>query len=49
MVANLSSIVLLAPSVPIAGRYVAPASAGFVGLCAGRLIAAASKIPFSGP
>jgi hypothetical protein len=32
-VANLSSVVLPAPSVPIAGRYMAPASTGFVGLC----------------
>jgi hypothetical protein len=40
-VANPSSVMPLATSAPVVGKYVAPAPAGFVGVRVGRLIAAA--------
>jgi hypothetical protein len=48
-VANPSSVMPPATSVPTAGKYVAPAPAGFIGVRVGHLIAAAQKISSIGP
>jgi hypothetical protein len=44
IVANPSSVMPPATSVPTAGKYVAPAPANFIGVRVGHLIAAAQKI-----
>jgi hypothetical protein len=48
-VANPSSVMPPATSVPAAGKYVAPAPASFIGVRVGRLIAAVQKISSIGP